>query len=108
MANDIWGWTDPITGVEYALLGVTVGMAVVDLSSPHHPVVVGTLPSSTSESNWRDIKVYADHAFIVSEAPGHGMQVLDLRQLASVTSPPVSIPGPLAPMYRSTRPRGAK
>lgn len=89
-ANDIWGWTDPITGVEYALLGVSVGTAVVDLSSPHHPVIVGTLPSSTSESVWRDIKVYADHAFIVSEAPGHGMQVLDLRQLASVTSPPVT------------------
>jgi len=31
---------------------------------------------------WRDIKVYDDHAFIVSEAREHGMQVFDLTQLA--------------------------
>ncbi len=89
-ASDVWGWTDPITGVEYALLGLTVGMAVVDLSRPDHPLRVGTLPASTVDSGWRDIKVYADHAFVVSEALGHGMQVLDLRQLSSVTNQPVT------------------
>ena len=30
---------------------------------------------STFASLWRDIKVVNDHAFIVSEASGHGMQV---------------------------------
>ena len=30
------------------------------------------------------MKVYGDHAFIVSEAAAHGMQVFDLRQLRGV------------------------
>jgi choice-of-anchor B domain-containing protein len=34
--------------------------------------------------------VYADHAFVVSEAPGHGMQVFDLSELRQVISPPVT------------------
>ena len=31
---------------------------------------------STTGSLWRDIKVVNDHAFIVSEASEHGMQVM--------------------------------
>jgi hypothetical protein len=82
--NDVWGWTDPQTGTEYALVGRTDGTAFVDVSSPTEPVYVGTLPSHTTASAWRDVKVYADHAFIVSEAPGHGMQVFDLARLRDV------------------------
>ena len=37
---------------------------------------------------WRDIKVYQNHAFIVSEANGHGMQVFDLTRLRSVANAP--------------------
>ena len=29
-ANDVWGWTDPETGREYALLGLDIGTAFVD------------------------------------------------------------------------------
>ncbi len=32
--NDIWGWTDPVTGTEYALMGMNNGTAFVDLSAP--------------------------------------------------------------------------
>jgi choice-of-anchor B domain-containing protein len=39
-------------------------------------------------SSWRDIKVYQDHAFIVSEEAGHGMQVFDLRRLRDVSEAP--------------------
>ena len=88
-ANDIWGWVDPVTGTPYALLGRENGTAFVDLSDPEQPVYVGALPTHSSASLWRDIKVYADHAFIVSEASSHGMQVFDLTQLRSVTAPPV-------------------
>src|SRR5688500_13733972 len=40
--NDLWGWTDPITGKEYALVGRSSGTAFVDLSDPYHPVYVET------------------------------------------------------------------
>ena len=86
--NDIWGWTDPLTGTEYAILGLESGVAFVDLSDPMDPVHLGTLPTQTSPSIWNDMKVYGDFAFIVSEATGHGMQVFDLKVLASVTAPP--------------------
>jgi len=88
--NDIWGWTDPATGKEYALVGKTNGTAFVDVSDPAKPLFLGELPSHQSAAGipvetlfniWRDVKVYKDHAFIVAEEPTHGMQVFDLKQL---------------------------
>ena len=73
--NDSWGWTDPATGKEYALFGTDVNTAFIDITNPTEPIYLGNLPTATVESTWRDIKVYNNHAFIVSEAPGHGMQV---------------------------------
>ena len=90
--NDIWGWTDPQTGKEYAIMGRTNGTSFVDISDPVNPVYLGNLAlhGTTSNSTWRDIKVYADHAFAVSEANNSGMQVFDLTQLRNVASPPVT------------------
>lgn len=94
--NDLWGWTDPSTGKEYALVGRSSGTAFVDLSDPFRPVYLGDLPAhrfdpaTINDSLWRGIKVYANHAFIVSEAPNHGMQVFNLARLRNVVSPPVT------------------
>jgi len=109
--NDIWGWTDPEDGKEYALVGLTNGVSFVDISDPVNPVVVGRLPESnlnakfkqlsleeypacnlglgqtqrsksiTEGSSWRDLKVYDNHVFIVSDSQPHGMQVFDLTRL---------------------------
>ena len=87
--NSLWGWTDPLGGKEYALMGCDNGISFVDISTPDSPIYLGRLPTHTVDSIWRDVKVYANHAFIVSEANGHGMQVFDLRQLRNVPSPPV-------------------
>ncbi|WP_299533853.1 choice-of-anchor B family protein [Ulvibacterium sp.] len=86
--NDIWGWTDSSTAREYALMGLDNGTAFVDISDTENLVYLGKLPTATVASNWRDIKVYHDHAYIVSEANGHGMQVFDLTRLRNVTDPP--------------------
>jgi choice-of-anchor B domain-containing protein len=88
--NDVWGWTDPQTGREYAIVGRSTGTAFVDVSNPRQPVYLGDLATHTTESIWRGIKVFANHAFIVSEAANHGMQIFDLRQLRRVASPPVA------------------
>ena len=79
--NDIWGWEHG--GREFALMGLTSGTAFVEITDPTNPVYVGILLSKTVCSSWRDIKTYANHAFIVSEAASHGMQVFDLTQLLS-------------------------
>ena len=86
--NDSWGWTDSQDGKEYALIGLDNGTAFIDISDPVNPVYLGKLPTHTNPSIWRDVKVYNDHAFIVSEANGHGMQVFDLTRLRSVANPP--------------------
>jgi choice-of-anchor B domain-containing protein len=89
--NDLWGWTDPLDGREYALMGRTTGTAFIDITDSENPIYLGNLPTSTGNSIWRDIKTYADHAFIVSDSNGnHGMQVFDLAELRSVVSPPVT------------------
>ena len=91
--NDIWGWTDPETDKEYALVGRTDAAVFVDVSDPHNPLYLGELPKTEGSrtSVWRDIKVYKDHAFIVADGAGqHGMQVFDLTQLRHVENPPVT------------------
>ena len=87
-ANDSWGWTDPIGGIEYALVGLDNGVAFLDISDPINPLYLGKLPTHTNASIWRDVKVYNNYAFVVSEANGHGMQIFDLTRLRSVSSPP--------------------
>ena len=88
--NDSWGWTDPETQKEYALMGIDSGIVFIDISNPITPVILGTLKTSTVKSSWRDVKVYDSHAFIVSEASNHGMQVFDLKRLRNVASAPES------------------
>ena len=88
--NDSWGWTDPLDGREIAIMCLNNGTAFVDLQDPENSVYLGRLPTHTGNSSWRDAKVYSNHAYIVSEAGGHGLQIFDLTQLRSVASPPAT------------------
>ncbi|MGI9629234.1 MAG: choice-of-anchor B family protein, partial [Longimicrobiales bacterium] len=91
--NDVWGWSDPVTGRDFALVSRRDGAAFVDLSDPAAPRLIGSLPrtAGTRPTVWRDIKVYQDHAYIVSDGAGaHGMQVFDLTRLRSVADAPVT------------------
>jgi choice-of-anchor B domain-containing protein len=82
--NDVWGWTDPETLKEYVLMGLDDGTAFVDISQPTQPLLLGKLQGSAAPSSWRDVKVYDNHAYIVSEASGHGIQIFDLTRLRNV------------------------
>jgi len=86
--NDIWGWTSA-DGRELVIAGRSSGTAFVDITDPLNPVYLGNLPTHSSTSLWRDMKVYNDYAFIVSEAGGHGMQVIDLNMVINTENPPV-------------------
>ena len=46
-ANDSWGWTDPMDGKEYVLMGLENGTAFIDISDPINPVYLGKLPTAT-------------------------------------------------------------
>ncbi len=107
--NSLWGWTDPLDEKEYALMGCDNGISFVDISVPEAPVYLGRLPTHEhdhvgearpgtaafapkheGDSLWRDVRVYANHAFVVSEQAEHHIQVFDLTQLRDVVSPPVT------------------
>jgi choice-of-anchor B domain-containing protein len=74
---DCWGYVSP-SGREYAIIGLSDGVAFVEVTDPGQPVVVQTFAAVSS--GWRDVKVYQDHAYWVSEG-GDGVQVVDLSQI---------------------------
>ncbi|MHC4090898.1 MAG: choice-of-anchor B family protein [Planctomycetota bacterium] len=75
--NDCWGYVSP-SGREYALMGLNNQMAVVEITSPANPAIVGSIPHT--DSLWADIKVYQDYAYVVNESGG-GIQVVDLSNV---------------------------
>ncbi|NND72813.1 MAG: choice-of-anchor B family protein [Rhodothermales bacterium] len=90
--NDIWGWTDPESGKEYALVGRNDGTSFVDVSDPYNPVYIGNLwrTEGTPGSTWRDVKTYKNHAYIVADGAGnHGVQVFDLTLLRNFDGSPI-------------------
>lgn len=98
IANDVWGWTDPETNIEYAIVGRADATTFVSLADPTNPVYLGELPltEGATPNMWRDMKVYDNHAFIVSDGAGpHGVQIFDLTQLRD-------LPGPLPVTFEET------
>jgi hypothetical protein len=65
--------------VSFALVCGFDATIFVEISDPANPKYLGKLMSKTGAIFWwHDFKTDNDHAFIVLEADGHGMQVLDL------------------------------
>lgn len=90
--NDIWGYTDE-AGNEYALVGSTDGVSVVDVTNPSTPTEISWL--SGLNSIWRDIKTYDDYAYVTTEADA-GLMIIDLSPLPASTNLPVTYyTGPL-------------
>lgn len=87
--SDIWGWTDPLDGKEYAIVGTTNSTAFVDVSDPVNPIFLGRIETANGNTSyWRDIKVYNNYAYIVADGVGnHGMQVFDLTNLRTGPNP---------------------
>lgn len=79
-----WGYT--AGGREYALVGERSGTMFVDITNPASPVEVGFVPGPVS--NWREVKTYGTHAYIVSEGTGAGagLQIVDLSSLPASVS----------------------
>ena len=82
--NDIWGWRNPADGKEYALVGVTNGFSIVDVSNPASPVQLHFVPGTNTV--WRDVKTWGNYAYVVNEGSG-GLLVVNMANLpGSITS----------------------
>ena len=90
------GWVAMHRGYLMVIYSMDSGLGMgalsfVDISNPASPVYVGNLPSATGTSSWRELSVYNNHAYIVSDNNGaHGMQIFNLTRLRGVTGPPVT------------------
>ena len=88
-ALDIWGFVDLNTHREYAIMGVSVGTAVFDVTDPENPFEIGFVDGQNA--NWRDIKVYQvfddarnrwqAYAYVTTDGAGDGLFVIDLGGL---------------------------
>ncbi|MEM8484240.1 MAG: choice-of-anchor B family protein [Bacteroidota bacterium] len=94
IVNDVWGWTDPQTKREYAVVGRSNGTSFIDVTDPSNPVYVADLPATvgSSPNAWRDVKVHRDHVYVVADNVGkHGMQVFDMRELRNLEDVPATV-----------------
>lgn len=73
-----WGWTDSM-GHEYAIIGTHNGTSIISIDDSTNVFEVDFIPGAAS--NWREITVIGDHAYVVTEGNNGGMQVLDLTGL---------------------------
>lgn len=75
-ASDCWGYVSA-SGREYAIIGLSKGFGVAEVTDPGNAQIIGYIPGATS--TWHDVKVVGDYAYGVSEG-GLGIQVINLSQ----------------------------
>jgi choice-of-anchor B domain-containing protein len=78
---NICGYVDK-TGKEYALVGTSVATSIVDISNPDSPKEVKSITGPKSQ--WREIKVSGDHAYVTTEGGG-GLQIINLSSLPTAS-----------------------
>ncbi len=81
--NDMWGWMTRRRTASTRWRATPPAPRSSTSRTPRRPQVVGVLPTQAAgtRDSWRDIKVYENHAYVVSEHFNHGMQVFDLTRL---------------------------
>ena len=74
--GDIWGYTHPETGTEFALICVrNEGLSIIDITN--EPVEVGFVSSVSPGNDAKDVKVYDHYAVLIKEY--EPAQVIDLH-----------------------------
>jgi choice-of-anchor B domain-containing protein len=80
LAN-VWGYM--AKGREYALVGGSRGLIIVEVTNTTAPVVIKQIPGVVN--NWKEIKTYKNFAYVVSEGANSGVQIIDLTNLPDTT-----------------------
>ena len=71
-----------VNGKEYALLGASKGMIIMDVTNPVTPKQINQYPGP--DNLWKEIKTYKNYAYVTSEG-GQGLQIIDLSTLPDTT-----------------------
>jgi choice-of-anchor B domain-containing protein len=81
LAN-VWGYA--AAGREYALVGGSKGLIIVDITNPDAPQQIVQIPGPNNL--WKEVKTYGHYAYVTSEGGG-GVQIVDLANLPSANLP---------------------
>lgn len=76
-SSSCWGYES--AGREYAIYGWYYGTSIVDITDDRSIREVAFVPGRNS--GWREMKVFKNYLYVVSEAEGSGLQVIDLSGL---------------------------
>jgi choice-of-anchor B domain-containing protein len=76
LAN-IGGYVDAFNH-EYALVGTSAGLSIVDVTNPVNPVEKFAVPGISS--SWREVKTFQHYAYVTTEGGG-GLQIINLQYL---------------------------
>ena len=75
--SSCWGYE--AGGREYAIFGWYRGTTIFDITDEENISEVAFLPGR--QSGWREMKIYNNYLYIVSEADSSGLQIVDLKNL---------------------------
>ncbi|MCC6689965.1 MAG: choice-of-anchor B family protein [Bacteroidia bacterium] len=78
---NIWGYVDSL-GNEYALVGASLGLSIVNVSNPDSVFQVIQIPGPNNL--WKEVRTWNKYAYVVSEGGG-GLQIIDLSKLPDTT-----------------------
>lgn len=73
-----WHHVDSM-GNEYALVGTSKGLSIVDVNDPSQPKQ--RFMVTNLDNNWREVRTWGGFAYVGSEAVGSGIHIVDLRHL---------------------------
>jgi len=76
--NDIWGWVDPNSLNEYALVGLNDGFSCVNVTNPSN--LIEEFYIADLNSTWRDVKTWGNYAYVTTEADA-GLLIVDLTDM---------------------------
>ncbi|MBP7390242.1 MAG: choice-of-anchor B family protein, partial [Chitinophagales bacterium] len=78
--SNLTGYADTL-GREYALVGTSVGLSIVDITTPATPVQLFMVPGATGQGAfWREVREYKGYAYVTTEEQS-GLQVVNLKYL---------------------------
>lgn len=78
-----WGYTAP-NGREYAILGCNTGTAFIDITDTANIHEVDFVTGVTS--GWREMKVFSNYAYVVSEGTNSRLQIINMQYLPDSVS----------------------
>jgi choice-of-anchor B domain-containing protein len=87
---DVWGWVDPETKDEFAIVGGSSGPHFFNVTNPAKPVDLGSAVSYKPPAGlWLEMEILNDHLYWVCDLTPCGLNVFDLTRL---TGPEAALP----------------